>query len=97
MGHQPQAPQFSDARVRKAVREVCALAAGYGKSEAVLLAGVNELLTGDPTLRAVALPQLRSGVEWNVGKNYLRRRKNEDTDAHEYLITTNGLAKEAIE
>ena len=58
MSIKPQPPQYTDARVRKAVREVCALAAGFGKSEAVLADTVNELLTGVPDLRPVAAEQL---------------------------------------
>lgn len=97
MGQQVTPPAVSDARVRKAVREVCAMAAGFGKTEAVLLAAVNELVAGDPGLRPVGLPQLRAGVEWNVASGYLRRRENVDIDEFEWLITQAGLAKESIE
>jgi len=42
------------------------------------------------------LSEVRDAIEWNLGKNYIKRRRNEDTDEYEWLITAAGKAKEAV-
>lgn len=85
-------PTVTDAKVREKIRDVLNLAPGYGKTEALLLEGVNELTGG-----GVTEAQLQAGIEWNHGKEYIRRRTNEDTDETEWLITKHGIAKEETE
>lgn len=84
-------PTVTDAKVREKIRDVLNLAPGYGKTEALLLESVNELAGG-----GVTEAQLQAGIEWNHGKEYIRRRVNEDTDETEWLITAHGIAKEEL-
>lgn len=83
--------KHSKATVRLYVREICAMAEGYGCTEAMIYDAVNERLPGKANLT-----QVRDAVEWNVSKNYLRHQVNEDTDESEWVITQDGLAKERI-
>lgn len=96
MGQRIETPGHSDAAVRQAVREVCAMAAGFGKTEAVLERAVNELLTGDPKAGEVGAEQLRGAIEWNVSRGYLRRERDDDLDEMLWYITKAGIAKENI-
>ncbi|MGE9266510.1 MAG: hypothetical protein ACQKBY_00315 [Verrucomicrobiales bacterium] len=82
---------YSKARIRKLVRETLAMAPGYGQTEEMLKAALDERVAG-----RVDLSDLRDGVEWNHGKGYVRSRVNEDTDEKEYLITEAGISKEDI-
>jgi len=84
-------PTVSTGRGRKAVREVCNLAPGYGKTEAVLMDCVNELTGAD-----VPVEQLREWIEWNLSEDYIRSKENKDTDEVEWVITDHGIAKESI-
>ncbi len=76
---------------RRKVREVCNLAPGYGKTEAVLLEKVNELGGG-----GCDLSLLRAAIEWNHSEDYVRRETNADTDEVEWFITPHGQAKERL-
>lgn len=78
-------------RLRKKVREVLALAAGYYLSEAQIFDNVNELLEPDAELCDV-----RAAVEWNVSENYIKSRYNDDYEQREWTITKAGIAKETI-
>jgi len=84
-------PTVTDARVRQKIREVLNMAPGYGKTETMLLEFVNELTGG-----GVEIEQLRAGIEWNHGQDYVRRHVNEDTDEVEWFITKHGIAKETL-
>lgn len=84
-------PTVDDATVREKVREVCNLAPGYGKTEAMLLERVNKLCGG-----GVERLQLLTALEWNLSKDYVRKADNEDTDLVEWFITEHGIAKERI-
>lgn len=67
------------------------MANGYGCTEGMIHQGVNERVPGKANISDV-----REAIEWNVAKDYIRRRKNEDTDEYEWVITEQGKAKEAI-
>jgi hypothetical protein len=95
MRPQAKPPEYSDARVRKAVREVCMMGT-FGKIEEVLHAKVNELVTGRPDIRPVSRKQLRDALEWNLSRDYIRREKNDDTDGMEWHMTPTGIDKEKI-
>ena len=96
MGQKIQQPTYSDAAVRAAVREVCNMAPGFGKTEAVLHKSVNELVTGDPVARDVGLEQLRLAIEFNLSRDYIRRETDDDTGEVQWFITRAGIAKESI-
>ncbi len=81
----------SKGTVRLYVRETCAMAEGYGCTLEMICDAVGGRLPG-----GADLTQVRDAIEWNVSKNYLRHRVNEDTDEHEWLITQDGLAKGRI-
>ena len=76
---------------RNYVRECVAMANGYGCTEEMIFDSVNERVPGKADLSEV-----RDAVEWNLGKNYIKRRKNEDTEEYEWIITEDGKAKEAV-
>lgn len=84
-------PQISVGRLRKAVREVCNAAPGYGKTEQLLTDGIYEI-----TRTRVPLEDLRRAIEWNHSEAYIRQEKNKDTDEQEWFITEHGQAKERI-
>ena len=77
--------------VRRKVREVCAMAAGHGKTEAMLLEFVNELTGG-----GVDVQMLREAVEWNLSQGFVRYAENAETEETEWFITKAGVAQEEI-
>lgn len=85
-------PTASDATLRKLVREVLALAPGYGFTDAALTRSVCELL---PANAAGETDVLRA-AEWNFSRDYVSHRTNEDTDEREWLITQHGIAKQSV-
>ena len=84
-------PQLSEAAGRRAVREVLAMAPGYWKSLPVIVRGVGEL-----TQTPAGNEEVRGWIEWNIARDYVAHRINEDSDEHEWNITAHGLAKEAV-
>ena len=96
MGQRITKPIYSDAAVNAAVRQVCAMAAGFGKTEAVLEKTVNELVTGDVLARDVGIEQLRRAIEWNQARDYIRFERDDDTGEIQWFITRAGIAKESI-
>jgi hypothetical protein len=85
-------PTATPAQLRKLVREVLAMAPGYGFSDDLLCRGVRELLP----LNAATDGQILEEAVWNLGKDYVSDAKNEDTEEREWKITNHGLAKESI-
>ncbi len=82
----------TDGKLRGLIREVLAMAPGYGLEDGQLCAAVRELL---PMHHAEDSDILRA-AEFNLGKGYVSESKNEDTDNREWRITRDGLAKQAI-
>jgi hypothetical protein len=85
-------PQASNGQLRALVREVLAMAPGYGLSDALLLRSVRQLLP----LNAAADSDILAAAEWNLGKEYLTAGRNEDTEEREWRITHHGIAKQSI-
>lgn len=79
--------------VRRKVREVCNMAAGHGKTEAMLLDFVNELTGG-----GVDIQMLRAGIEWNLSQAFIRYVDGRETESGEteWFITQAGKAAENI-
>lgn len=77
---------------RRYVRTACAMAEGYGLTEQALVDAVGLCVPGG----RADLQTVREAVEWNVSKDFIRRRLNGDTDEHEWVITAKGLAKEEV-
>ena len=82
-------PTVSNAILRRKIREVLAMAPGYGKTHAMLLDCVNELTGG-----GVGAEQLDEEIEWNHFNDFIRAETNEDTDELEWFITPHGQAKQ---
>lgn len=74
---------------REYIRDVLALAAPYGVTEKALQDGVDDLVPGP-----IDLSMFRDAVEWNLSKDYIRARINEDTDLKEWRLTELGKAKQ---
>jgi hypothetical protein len=85
-------PLANDGKLRALVRDVLAIAPGYGLEDAALCEAVRELL---PMHSASDSDVLRA-AEWNLSKDYLATRENEDTDNREWRITKDGLAKQHL-
>jgi hypothetical protein len=83
-------PQASEGTLRQLVREVLAMAPGYGLSDDVLCRGVRELLP----VNAADESAILAAAEWNLGKEFVAAEKNEDTEAREWRITQHGIAKQ---
>lgn len=81
----------SKAMIRRKIREVINMRPGFGKTEPMLLDGVNELTGG-----GVSLQELRDGIEWNHSERLIRSEENTDSDETEWFITPEGIAKQKI-
>lgn len=75
---------------RRYIREVLRLSAPYPMTEQQIRDAVDGLLPGP-----CDLSELRSGMEWNLAKDYIRASENEDTDEEEWRLTDLGAAKAA--
>lgn len=86
---------YTKAVVRLKVREVCAMAAGEPKSEAMLLMLVNELLG---TRDGVDIQMLRDALLWNLEEDFLSYQDESETVSgeKEWLITRKGRNEEGI-
>jgi hypothetical protein len=78
----------SKGQLRKLIREILAMASPYGVTEKMLKDSVDERVPGK-----VDLTDLREALEWNHSEEYLRSKKNPDTDEVEYFATPKGMAK----
>lgn len=74
---------------REYIREVIALAAPYAVTDKALEDGVNSLVPGP-----IDLSLFRDAMEWNLSKDYIRAKTNEDTDQREWRLTELGKAKQ---
>lgn len=79
---------ITPAQLRPLVREILAMSAPYGQTEKMLHDAVNTRVPGKADLS-----DFREAREWNHSKEYLRSKKNEDTDEVEFFATPKGLAK----
>lgn len=84
-------PTISTARIRKKIREALNISPGTGKTEAMLLEMVNELV-GD----GVSLQELRDGMEYNHGENFIRSAFDKEAEVTEWFITRTGIQQENI-
>ena len=75
--------------IRRRVREVLAMAPGYGKTETQLLEFVNELNGG-----GVSLQELRDAREWNHEEGFVRSEPDEESEQILWFITSAGTAKQ---
>jgi hypothetical protein len=83
-------PTTSPAILRQLVRQVLALAPGYGFTDEHLCRAVRDLLP----VNAATDGEIEEAAVWNLEKDYVRNRVNEDTEEREWLITQHGIAKE---
>lgn len=74
---------------RQYIREVIAMSAPYGVTEKALQDGVDSLVPGP-----IDLSTFRDAIEWNLKKDYIRAKLNEDTDQKEWRLTELGRAKQ---
>ena len=88
----PEKPQAKDGTLRALVREVLAMAPGYGLSDDLLCRAVRELLP----VNAADDSTILTAAEWNLSKDFVSTAENEDTEEREWRITHHGLAKQAI-
>lgn len=84
-------PAISSSMIRRKIREVLNIRAGFGKSEKLLLECVNELTNG-----GVSLQELRDGIEFNLSQSYIRSKYEEDQDETLWFITQDGIAKQNL-
>lgn len=84
-------PTVSKAIVRRKVREVLAMAPGFGKTETQLLEFVNELTGG-----GVSLQELRDACEWSLSESYIRSSYDEESEDTLWFITKAGIAQQNI-
>jgi hypothetical protein len=77
--------------VRRKIREVLAMAPGYGKTEPMLLECVNELTNG-----GVSLQELRDAREWNHEQGFVRSQENMESEQTLWYITKAGIAQQNI-
>jgi hypothetical protein len=85
-------PLANDGKLRAHVREVLCMAPGFALDDEQLFNAVRELL---PMHSAQDSDILRA-AEWNLAKDYVSEKKNEDTDNREWRITSDGIAKQSI-
>lgn len=85
--HEP--PTTPLALIRRRVREVLAMAPGYGKTETQLLEFTNELNGGGITLQ-----ELRDASEWNHVNGYIRSEHDEESGQTLWFISKAGIAKQ---
>ncbi len=84
-------PTVSTARIRKKIREALNISPGTGKTEAMLLEMVNELVGG-----GVSLQELRDGMEYNHGSNFIRSHYDAEAEVTEWFLTRAGIQQENI-
>lgn len=84
-------PTVSKAMIRRKIREVLNMRPGFGKTEKMLLEGVNELTGG-----GVSLQELRDGMEWNHGETYIRSEFEDQAEETLWFITPDGIAQQKI-
>ncbi len=87
----PGKPTISTARIRRKIREALNISPGTGKTEAMLLEMVNELVGG-----GVSLQELRDGIEWNHCETYIRTAFDKEAEVTEWFITKEGIRLENI-
>lgn len=75
---------------RAHIREVLALAHPWWLPERALEDRVKTLAGG-----SFDLSDYRRAIEWNLEKDYIRSRTNEDTDQTEWKLTKLGEAKQS--
>jgi len=75
--------------IRRKLREVLAMAPGYGKTEKQLLEYVNELLNG-----GVSLQELRDAMEWNHAQSFIRSEDDAESEQILWFISRAGIAKQ---
>ncbi|MEI6656757.1 MAG: hypothetical protein WCP45_18480 [Verrucomicrobiota bacterium] len=75
--------------IRRRVREVLAMAPGYGKTEAMLLEFANELNGG-----GISLQELRDARDWNHAEGYIRSEDDDESVQVLWFITPAGMAKQ---
>ena len=80
---------MTPALYREYIRDVLALAAPFGVTEKALQDGVDALVPGP-----IDVSTFRDAMEWNLAKDYIRARDNEDTDQREWTLTPLGTAKQ---
>ena len=81
----------STGMIRRKIRAVLNIRPGFGKTERVLLEGVNELVGG-----GVSLQELRDGIEWNHAEGLIRSKEDKEAEVILWFITEQGIAKENI-
>ena len=84
-------PTVSKSMIRRKIREVLNIRAGFGKTEKFMLESVNELTGG-----GVSLQELRDGIEWNHGEAYIRSKYQDEADETLWFITAEGVAQQNI-
>lgn len=80
---------MNPALYRQYIRDVIALSAPYAVADKALQDGVDSLIPGP-----IDLSTYRDAIEWNLSKDYIRARVNEDTDQKEWRLTELGRAKQ---
>ncbi|GAA5482066.1 hypothetical protein [Haloferula sargassicola] len=82
-------PTISEAKGKRLVREVIALARGYGISEKAITDKVNELARPD----RAKIATVREWIEWNQHRGFITYRYNEDLEEDLWFLTERGQAK----
>lgn len=84
-------PTISKAMIRRKIRTALNIRPGIGRTEEMLMDAVNELVGG-----GVSLQELRDGIEWNHGENFIRSEWDAEAEWTEWFITKEGIAEENI-
>jgi hypothetical protein len=78
--------------IRRKVREVLAMAPGYGKTERFLLQAVNDLCGG-----GIPLQDVRDAMDWNHSQRLIRSTTDDEAETVLWFITPAGLARQTLE
>lgn len=84
----------STGMTRAVVREICNAAAGFGKTEEMLLKFAKDRLGAG----SVDVQMIRDALEWNLSEDFVRYVDEAETESGEteWFITEKGQAKERI-
>ncbi len=84
-------PTIPKKTVNAKIREVLAMASGYGKTEGLILQSVNDLTGGGVTLQ-----EIRNALEWNLSQNFVRSEYDSEDETTVWFMTAGGTAKQNL-
>ncbi len=77
--------------IRAKVREVLAMSPRREFTRQMIFDGVKRLVPEPLTVN-----ELAAGIEWNIERNFVQFRRDDDLDCDVWSLTKNGKAKEGV-